>query len=119
MKAEEIAQWVIDNRYAKNENQKISDIEMYHTLVEKITSVWSDKKNEQNILKNKSMEIKIKTIDDSLTIRENGGLMEITMTQDNNFCVMFIDKNDAKKIGQKLIEWSDKREIIKKRIKQA
>lgn len=46
MKAEEIAQWVIDNRYAKSENQKMSDAEMYHTLVEKITGTWKDKKME-------------------------------------------------------------------------
>lgn len=30
----EIAQWVIDNRYPKTENNKISDHEMYHVLVE-------------------------------------------------------------------------------------
>ena len=26
----EIAQWVIDNRYSKSENEKVSDVEMYH-----------------------------------------------------------------------------------------
>jgi hypothetical protein len=25
-----IAQWVIDNRYPKSENEKVSDVEMYH-----------------------------------------------------------------------------------------
>lgn len=35
-KAKEIAQWVIDNRYPKNENEKVSDVEMYHELVESI-----------------------------------------------------------------------------------
>ncbi|MFA7708151.1 MAG: hypothetical protein WCX73_04325 [Candidatus Pacearchaeota archaeon] len=34
--AKEIAQWVIDNRYAKSENEKVSDVEMYHELVESI-----------------------------------------------------------------------------------
>ena len=31
---EEIAQWVIDNRYSKSENDKVTDFEMYHTLIE-------------------------------------------------------------------------------------
>lgn len=34
--AKEIAQWVIDNRYPKSENEKVSDVEMYHELVESI-----------------------------------------------------------------------------------
>jgi hypothetical protein len=34
--AKEIAQWVIDNRYPKSENEKVSDAEMYHELVESI-----------------------------------------------------------------------------------
>jgi hypothetical protein len=34
--AEKIAQWVIDNRYPKSENNKMSDFEMYHELVDKI-----------------------------------------------------------------------------------
>jgi hypothetical protein len=34
--AKELAQWVIDNRYPKNENEKVSDVEMYHELVESI-----------------------------------------------------------------------------------
>ena len=33
---EEIAQWVINNRYPKSENDKVSDAEMYHELVESI-----------------------------------------------------------------------------------
>ena len=36
MKAEEIAQWVINNRYPKSENNKVSDSEMYYALIEKI-----------------------------------------------------------------------------------
>ena len=34
--AKEIAQWVIDNRYPKSENEKVSDVEMYYELVESI-----------------------------------------------------------------------------------
>ncbi|MCE5332737.1 MAG: hypothetical protein LLF95_11445 [Bacteroidales bacterium] len=36
---EEIAQWVINNRYPRNEKEKISDAEMYHSLVESITNL--------------------------------------------------------------------------------
>lgn len=36
---EEIAQWVIDNRYPKSENDKVSDFEMYHTLIEAMNQV--------------------------------------------------------------------------------
>lgn len=36
---EEIAQWVINNRYPQNEKQKVSDAEMYHTLVESIANL--------------------------------------------------------------------------------
>lgn len=39
MKKEEIAQWVIDNRYAKSEKEKVSDFEMYHLLIEKIEAL--------------------------------------------------------------------------------
>ena len=37
--AEQIAQWVIDNRYPKSENNKVSDSEMYHELVESIAKL--------------------------------------------------------------------------------
>jgi hypothetical protein len=33
---EEIAQWVIDNRYPKSENEKTTDSEMYHFLLDSI-----------------------------------------------------------------------------------
>lgn len=36
---QEISQWVIDNRYPKSENDKMSDIEMYHTLIELINQL--------------------------------------------------------------------------------
>jgi len=32
---EEVAQWVINNRYAKSELEKVSDFEMYHTIIDK------------------------------------------------------------------------------------
>jgi hypothetical protein len=36
MTKEEVAQWAVNNRYPKSENNKISDSEMYHTLIKKI-----------------------------------------------------------------------------------
>jgi len=33
---EKIAQWVIDNRYAKSELNKVSDFEMYHHIIKLI-----------------------------------------------------------------------------------
>lgn len=39
--AKEIAQWVIDNRYPKSENEKVSDVEMYYELVESIKKLCS------------------------------------------------------------------------------
>lgn len=36
---QEIAQWVIDNRYPKNENDKVSDFEMYQILIEAMNQV--------------------------------------------------------------------------------
>ena len=35
-KIEKIAQWVIDNRYAKSELNKVSDFEMYHHIIKLI-----------------------------------------------------------------------------------
>jgi hypothetical protein len=40
---EEIAQWVINNRYTKGENDKVSDAEMYHELVESIDKLCNIK----------------------------------------------------------------------------
>lgn len=36
---EEITQWVINNRYPRNEKEKVSDAEMYHSLVESIINL--------------------------------------------------------------------------------
>jgi hypothetical protein len=36
---QDIAQWVIDNRYTKSENEKVSDVEMYNTIYEAITKL--------------------------------------------------------------------------------
>ena len=41
MKAKELAQWVIDNRYAKSEFEKISDQEMYLKIVEVINTNYN------------------------------------------------------------------------------
>mgnify|MGYP006342334579 CR=1 FL=1 len=39
MNINEIAQWVIDNRYPKSELEKVSDHELYYGLIEKLTSL--------------------------------------------------------------------------------
>lgn len=36
MTKEEIAQYVIDNRYPKSENENVTCFEMYHSLIEKL-----------------------------------------------------------------------------------
>lgn len=43
---EEIAQWVIDNRYSKNESTKVSDFEMYNTIIDKAALVMVALKEE-------------------------------------------------------------------------
>jgi len=48
--AEEIAQLVIDNRYPKSENQKVSDSEMYHVLVEQIKEFANHKNTQKKAL---------------------------------------------------------------------
>jgi len=46
MKAEEIAQWVLDNRY-KTEPERMTDAEMYNLLLDKIGVYKSMKCKEQ------------------------------------------------------------------------
>jgi hypothetical protein len=41
---EEVAQWVINNRYAKSELEKVSDFEMYNTIIDKC-SKWQQEKS--------------------------------------------------------------------------
>ena len=36
---QELAQWVIDNRYSKSAKEKISDLEMYHTIVDEFANL--------------------------------------------------------------------------------
>ena len=46
MTVEEIAQWVIDNRYHKAESEKVADFEMFHHLVSSIKSYGMGECNE-------------------------------------------------------------------------
>ena len=41
--AKNIAQWVIDNRFPKSENEKVTDVEMYHELVVRIEKLCNKK----------------------------------------------------------------------------
>ena len=45
---EQIAQWIIDNRYPKNEKEKLSDFEMFNKLIYHIKSLPSFWFNEFN-----------------------------------------------------------------------
>jgi len=42
---EEVAQWVIDNRYPKSETDKLSDHELYHGLIDRIKSLPTPPQN--------------------------------------------------------------------------
>lgn len=46
----EIAQYIISNRYPRSENDKVSDAEMFHALVEKISSREKELQEEMNRL---------------------------------------------------------------------
>ena len=37
--SKEIAQWVIDNRWPKGENDKVSNLEMFHEIVRRIDGI--------------------------------------------------------------------------------
>mgnify|MGYP006349058413 FL=1 len=43
---QELAQWVIDNRYPKSEKQKISDLEMFQTIVDTFSELTKAKEKE-------------------------------------------------------------------------
>jgi len=45
---EEIAQWVIDNRWSKSEWQTTSDFEMYHFIVDEIDKLLTNNKVEND-----------------------------------------------------------------------
>lgn len=46
---EEIAQWIIDNRYPKSEQEKVSDIVMYHTIVKDMHDFANEDKKQHAI----------------------------------------------------------------------
>lgn len=43
---QELAQWVIDNRYPKSAKEKTSDLEMFHTIVDTYTELTKVKDKE-------------------------------------------------------------------------
>lgn len=49
--AEQIAQWVIDNRYSKGEGQTIHSFEIYHQIKDDINSIVLSKNTEIDALK--------------------------------------------------------------------
>ena len=43
---QELAQWVIDNRYPKSAKEKTSDLEMFHTIVDAFAELTKVKEKE-------------------------------------------------------------------------
>lgn len=63
MKAEEISQWVLDNRY-KNEPERMTDAEMYNLLTNKIKDIIKIKCKEQRKICFNNIEYSIIRYDD-------------------------------------------------------
>lgn len=51
MTPENIAQWVIDNRYPKSEQEKVSDHEMYHFILSEIALFLNKEKSHEGQMK--------------------------------------------------------------------
>jgi len=45
MTKEELAQWVINNRYPRSENEKVSDHEMFQFIIENLTIMLDNELN--------------------------------------------------------------------------
>lgn len=43
---QELAQWVVDNRYPKSVNGKTSDLEMFHTIIDTFAELTKPKEKE-------------------------------------------------------------------------
>jgi len=63
---EQIAQWVINHRYAKSEKEKVSDSEMYHKIVKSIKLLIASEisNNTSTIITNSDYEPTIKHFQD-------------------------------------------------------
>lgn len=70
MTKENIAQWVIDNRYSKSEFDKLSDSEMYYTLIDKIEQAINYKRCSTE-LKDKEAQDFYKWLKDNKYTRAN------------------------------------------------
>lgn len=46
MKAEEIAQYIVDNRHSKSEFEKVSDSELYHFIVDSVKELEQQKQSD-------------------------------------------------------------------------
>ena len=69
---QELAQWVIDNRYPKSENEKTSDVEMYNTIFDTFQNL-----NQKSELKIEELPTIINKIGDCIDKEvENDGSLE-------------------------------------------
>lgn len=71
----ELAQWVIDNRYPKSENEKTSDAEMYNTIVDTFQNL-----NQKSELKIEELPTIINKIGDCIDkeVENDGNLEQIS-----------------------------------------
>jgi len=63
-----IAQWVIDNRYPKNENNKVSDFEMYYKIIELIQSLQPESERMYEIEFDRGLKTVIQVTDSGIKI---------------------------------------------------
>ena len=102
---EKIAQWIIDNRYAKSELNKVSDFEMYHHIIKLI---------KEQILKQTNVGNDGFEFDNSSTIPPTKGLCdaksiygERELTVDERMHLWFVDKRPNRDVCDSVDELSD------------
>ena len=96
MNKEQIAQWVIDNRYSKSENNKVSDSEMYYTLIDKLEEAINYTQCCETLPSKEAMNLEFKTLSD---IADESGLdlSKKSMKIGFDYCYKIIEKIQAKK----------------------
>lgn len=72
---QELAQWIIDNRYPKSENEKTSDVEMYNTIFDTFQNL-----NQKSELKIEELPTIINKIGDCIDkeVENDGNLEQIS-----------------------------------------
>lgn len=96
---EEIAQWIIDNRYPKSENDKVSDFEMYHHIVDNIDQNTKQLVDEIELVNkiNVKLNEKITKLQSDLKAAESVNEGLIDLANDLYQCIEFIDGETSEK----------------------